>query len=79
MNIYIAMHITYIHIGTKPCEKLHDVICSKNLLADIKQLSPFKQTSGLESYHSVINHFAPKLLTQECTAGINILLVMLYI
>ena len=69
MNVYIAMHITYIHIyiGTKACEKFYDVICSKNLLADIKQLSPFKQTSGLESYHSVINHLAPKLLAFSYT------------
>ena len=52
----------YIYSGTKACEKLYDVICNKYLLADIKQLSPFQQTSGLESYHSVINHFAPKLL-----------------
>ena len=52
----------YIYSGTKACEKLYDVICNKNLLTDIKQLSPFQQTSGLESYHSVINHFAPKLL-----------------
>ena len=35
---------------------------SKHLLEDITKLSPLKQTSSLESYHSVINHFAPKLL-----------------
>lgn len=52
----------YIYSGTKACEKLYEVICNKQLLVDIKQLSPFQQTSGLESYHSVINHFAPKLL-----------------
>ena len=50
------------YTGTKACEKLNDVICGANLLADIRKLSPCQQTSSLESYHSVINHFAPKLL-----------------
>ena len=49
-------------IGTKACEKLYDVNCNARLLEDIKKLSPLQQTSSLESYHSVINHFAPKLL-----------------
>ena len=51
-------------IGTKVCEKIYDVICSYNarLLEDIKKLSPHQKTGGLESYYSVINHFAPKLL-----------------
>ena len=49
-------------IGTKACEKLYDVICNARLHDDVKKLSPHQQTSSLESYHSVINHFAPKLL-----------------
>ncbi|XP_070211159.1 uncharacterized protein [Littorina saxatilis] len=32
------------------------------LLRDIGQLSPDVQTAHLEAYHSVINHFAPKML-----------------
>jgi len=60
------MYVEYIHsmyyTGTKACEKLNDVICNANLLADIKKLSPYKQISSLESYYSLINQFAPKLL-----------------
>jgi len=56
-----SIHYMY-YTGTKACEKLNDIICNANLLADIKKLSPYQQTSSLESYHSVINHFAPKLL-----------------
>ena len=37
-------------------------VYSKALLADVPKLSPQHKTSGLESYHSVVNHFAPKLL-----------------
>ena len=44
------------------CELLSDVILNKNLLDDIKKLSPSKQTSSLESYHSIVNDFVPKLL-----------------
>ena len=58
----IKCYICIFSLGTKACEKLYDIICNARLLADIKKLSPKKQTSSLESYHSVVNHFAPKLL-----------------
>ena len=48
--------------GSKAFEQLNDIMSSKHLLQDVSKLSPLKQTSSLESYHSVINHFAPKLL-----------------
>ena len=69
------MYVLYVYAGTKACEKLNDVICNAKLLADIMKLSPRQQTSSVESYHSVINHFAPKLLAfhiKECIAGLNI-------
>ena len=59
--IIYAIVITSI-IGSKAFEQLSDVMSSKHLLADIKKLSPSKQTSSLESYHGVLHHFAPKLL-----------------
>ncbi|KAM7285135.1 uncharacterized protein ISCGN_032097, partial [Ixodes scapularis] len=37
-----------------------DVVASKSLLKDLRQLSPETQTYGLESFHSVLNSFAPK-------------------
>ena len=43
--------------------KNYDILCSKTLLPDIKKLSSQHQTSSLEAYHSVVNHFAPKLLS----------------
>ncbi|XP_065901685.1 uncharacterized protein [Dysidea avara] len=48
--------------GTKAWEKLSDIIGNPRLIYDIKKLSPSQQTSSVESYHSVINHFAPKLM-----------------
>ena len=62
ISVYICtcMH-AYIHLGSKACEKLY-IICNKKLLVDVQKLSPQQQTSSLESYHSVVNHFAPKLL-----------------
>ena len=33
-----------------------------NLVKRIKQASPFAQTSCLEGFHSVLNHFAPKMI-----------------
>ena len=50
------------YIGSKACEKVSDLITNKQLLADVRKLSSHHQTSSFESYHSVVNHFAPKLL-----------------
>ena len=60
-SIYYLLMIKLI-LGSKACELLSDIIFNKNLLGDITKLSQSYQTSSLESYHSVVNHFAPKLL-----------------
>ena len=60
-------HILLFTIGSKACEKLSDVILSGHLYKDMKKLSPSYQTSSLEAYHSVVNHFAPKLLAFSYT------------
>ena len=46
----------YFLADTKASEKL----CALKRVCNIKQLSPHHQTSALESFHSVILHFAPK-------------------
>ena len=43
-------------------EKLHSVLTNVNLMKGIKQASPLAQTSCLEGFHSVLNHFAPKMI-----------------
>lgn len=48
--------------GTKVYEKLQDIINSKQMKKDIPKLSPVQQTSALEGFHSVVNHFAPKMI-----------------
>jgi len=68
-------HILLFTVSSKACEKLSDVILSGHLHKDMKKLSPSCQTSSLEAYHDVVNHFAPKLLafpTQEYIAGTNL-------
>ena len=50
-----------IPLGSKAIDKLDGIITNGRLLADTK-LSPSYQTSSLEAYHSVVNHFAPKLV-----------------
>ncbi|XP_041463201.1 uncharacterized protein LOC121414191 [Lytechinus variegatus] len=47
--------------GTKVCEKLTGIVQSTMLLNDVKKLSGDQQTSSLESYHSLVNRYAPKL------------------
>ena len=59
--------IPYVIIGSKAYEKLSDVVLNNRLIKDIMKLSPHHQTSSLESYHSVLNHFAPKLLAFSYT------------
>lgn len=48
-------------LGTKVAEKLDDIISNTTLVKDIKKMSSGHQTSSLESFHSVINQFAPKM------------------
>jgi hypothetical protein len=49
--------------GTKACEKVVKIITSPYLRSDVKKLSPAVQTSSVEAFHSVVNHFAPKMLS----------------
>ncbi|XP_052408653.1 uncharacterized protein LOC127953442 [Carassius gibelio] len=46
--------------STAACEKLTQVFLAPKLLKDLENLSSDFQTSGLESYHSLILKFAPK-------------------
>ena len=48
------------HADTKASEKLVPLLSNAMLCKDIGRLFLYYQTSSLESYHSVINHFAPK-------------------
>ncbi|PIK35763.1 hypothetical protein BSL78_27407 [Apostichopus japonicus] len=46
--------------STEVCEKMVQVITAKCLQKDVMQLSSAYQTSNVESFHSVVIHFAPK-------------------
>ena len=61
---YLTLKLTLVSCctGSKASEKLDDVVTNTRLLQDMKKLSPLYQTSSLEAYHSVVNHFAPKLM-----------------
>ncbi|KAK3104932.1 hypothetical protein FSP39_013440 [Pinctada imbricata] len=47
--------------GSKVADKFEEIVFSMQLEKDIPKLSPGAQTSALEGFHSVINHFAPKM------------------
>ncbi|XP_064474320.1 uncharacterized protein LOC135388606 isoform X2 [Ornithodoros turicata] len=50
----------WLHEGTETYKKLHDILLAKQLVKDIPQLSSAQQTFGLETFHAVLIHFAPK-------------------
>lgn len=50
------------HLGTAVYEKLHEAVTNNALVEGMKQASPLAQTSCLEGFHSVLNHFAPKMI-----------------
>jgi hypothetical protein len=48
--------------GSKPYQKLKNILTKTTLVKDIKKLSPVVQTSSLEGFHSVLNHWHPKMI-----------------
>ena len=44
-------------------EKLVTALTDKRFMKAIKQASPMAQTSCLEGFHSVLNHFCPKMIS----------------
>ena len=48
--------------GSVDYERLCEALTNKALIRGIKQASPLAQTSCLEGFHSVLNHFAPKMI-----------------
>ncbi len=57
----INMNLFY-QPGTAAYERLASILLNTRIVNDIKKLSPHAQTSCLEGYHSLLNHFHPKML-----------------
>ena len=49
-------------VGTVVYDKLYAALTNNALVKEIKQASPLAQTSCLEGFHSVLNHFVPKMI-----------------
>ena len=48
--------------GSKPYQRLKNILPKTTLVKDVKKLSPVVQTSSLEGFHSVLNHWHPKMI-----------------
>ena len=48
--------------GSVVHEKVYTQLTKTRLVNAIKQASPISQTSCLEGFHSVLNHFSPKMI-----------------
>ncbi|XP_077970451.1 uncharacterized protein LOC120336592 [Styela clava] len=62
----------WIFPGQRAYDELESLFDNFRFKKDIRKLSPLDQTSGLEGFHSLLNHFAPKMLssgTKEFSAG----------
>ncbi|KAL3854388.1 hypothetical protein ACJMK2_013659 [Sinanodonta woodiana] len=46
--------------GSRAYKLMDKVVRSPHILRDIQKLSPVHQTYGLEVFHNVVNHYAPK-------------------
>ncbi|XP_022098533.1 uncharacterized protein LOC110983528 isoform X2 [Acanthaster planci] len=51
----------WLQSGTEACVKVCAIIEKTSLVKDIRKMSCSQQTSSLESFHSLINQFAPKM------------------
>lgn len=54
--------LSFHFVGTTAHEKLVASLTKPSLIKGIKQASPVEQTSSLEGFHSVVNHFSPKMI-----------------
>lgn len=43
-------------------DTLHDLICDRLLIRDMKRCSKIGDTSQLESFHSLLNHYCQKMI-----------------
>lgn len=59
---FIHSSLFSLSLGSVAYEKLCSALNNSHLVKGIKQASPFAQTSCLEGFHSVLNHFAPKMI-----------------
>ncbi|CAG2243279.1 unnamed protein product [Mytilus edulis] len=57
-----AFDVWHVAKGSKVYEKLQDIVNSRQMKKDILMLSYVQQTSELGALHSVVNHFAPKII-----------------
>ena len=55
-----VLKYSYMYVGTKSSKKVTDLITNGRFCNAVCKMSPSYQTSGLEAFHSVVNHFAPK-------------------
>lgn len=46
--------------GSRAHKKVLEIAMNKRLLKDMRQIAPGSETYSLESFHSVLNGFAPK-------------------
>lgn len=68
--------MSYLHFsGTKVCEKVRDLITSRQMTKDVPKLSRGPQTAALEGFHAVNNHFAPKMIGFSYHGMLNRLVV----
>jgi hypothetical protein len=51
----------WIQPGSAPATKIAQILDSTWLRKDVKMLSPCMQTSSVESFHALINQYAPKM------------------
>jgi len=52
----------WLHARSVVYEKLYTALTQNSLMKGIKQALPFAQTSCLEGFHSLLNHFTPKMI-----------------